>query len=274
MSEFIKKINFKKVIIIYVITLFISILFSGLFLGYLYKDKIKFVIDYEKFRESVKKNNIDEVINKLEIFKNNSDIIDVIVVNKDSLVYSLNNKYNTMLELDYNNQIYSDTDGNVYDYVKKEELYKRMFINDDDNNSYNVSVVKDKKNRINIMFIYDIINVQNGEMYLKIIGSFLIFVVMIHYLVLVLMIYQDSSKHRLNVKLWTLLVIFTDFVGVIIYLIYKFNRITCNKCFASNNKSNLYCVNCGSKINRCCKECNNIILENEKYCGHCGKLIK
>ena len=66
---------------------------------------------------------------------------------------------------------------------------------------------------------------------------------------------------------------FTNIIGVIIYLIYKNNIITCYKCSTSNNKNNIYCTSCGNKINKCCIKCHTIINDKDKYCRSCGEKI-
>lgn len=70
-----------------------------------------------------------------------------------------------------------------------------------------------------------------------------------------------------------MLTLFVNIISVIIYSSYKNNRTTCNKCYTSNNKNNIYCTNCGNKINECCKKCNTTINKNDKYCKNCGEKI-
>lgn len=93
---------------------------------------------------------------------------------------------------------------------------------------------------------------------------------MLYWLGLALWVYKDSGSKKLNAPLWGLLVLFTNAVGLMVYLIYSQNNQSCYKCGASQSKTNIFCSHCGTKINSSYESCRNVVGKRDCYCGQCG----
>lgn len=283
MNKFIEKIKFKKIIIIYLVLLIISIIGITIFIGSKYYGKLYYLYNYHKIDEKYNQKNIKEYLYKLS--KKSNDIIDIVIVNDDKIIYSVNNKYkNDLVRIDNTINYYKDSNNNIYKLQNKEEFILSLFslnkydnyydeFNKDYNEDYEITYLKSNNENEKIIFINKINEVQNSHLYLKISISVLILFFMLYLIITSLMVFQNAYIIKSNAYFWGILTLFTNIIGVIIYLIYKNRRIICNKCNVINNKNNIYCINCGNKINECCKKCHSIINKKDKYCKNCGQKI-
>lgn len=291
MNKIIEKINFKKVVIIYIIIFILSLLGISSFLIYKFYNKIEFIYNYHVINELYeKKYDLNDIKNKLNNLVNKSqDVVDAVIISNNNITFSVNNIYkNNLTKIDNSKKYFEDEDNNIYKLCKEEKLYKSLFIQENNNeieyddefnidktynNKYIISYIKNKNTNEKIILITQINKIQNAELYIKLSLSLAILLVMIYWIITVFIIYQNAYKSKLNYNIWSIITLFTNVLGVIIYIIYKYNRITCNKCNTSNTSDSLYCRNCGAKINKSCKKCHNIILPNDKYCKSCGEKI-
>lgn len=286
MNKFIENIKFKKIIIIYFILLIISIIGISIFLGNKYYNKLNYLYNYHKineiFDEKYNQKDLENILTKLS--KKSNDIVDIVIIRNDKIIYSATNKYkNDLTKIDNTNNFYKDNDNNIYKLENKKEFILSLFSLDkeDDyynefnveNSDYTITYLKNHNTDDKIIIVNKINEVQNDILYLKIPLSVLVLFFMLYWIITSVMVYQNARKVKLNAYFWGILTLFTNIIGVIIYLIYKNNRTICNKCYTSNNKNNIHCTNCGNKINEYCKKCHTIINKSDKYCKSCGEKI-
>lgn len=286
MNKIIDNLNFKKIIIVYIVLLIIFILSLSIFMGNRYYEKLSYLYSYHKISEL-----IDEEYNKKDIEKTSSrlskksnDIVDIVITNNNEITYSTTNKYKNNLEkVDNYNNFYKDSDNNIYKLEDKKEFILSLFSLDKEkdyydefnvnNVDYTITYLKNTNTNDKIIFINKINDEKNGELYLKISLAILVLFFMLYWIIISLMVYQNARITRLNSYFWGIVTLFTNIVGVFIYLIYINNRVVCKKCHTSNYRDNIYCINCGNKINDCCKKCHTKILKKDKYCKSCGEKI-
>lgn len=291
MNKIIEKINFKKVVIIYFIVLIIFAITLTIFLGNKYYNKLEFIYNYEVLKESFKKNyNINDIKKELQNINDKSDdIVDTAITNNGNILYSTSNIYtNNLTKLEGSKKYYEDDNNNLYTLYKKDKLFINLFLpeekdeyeyneeftfNKEYNNKYIITYIRNEHSSDTIVLLSQISPVKNSDIYLKGTLSIIILFLSLYWIIVALMIYQNSLNRGLNPYIWTGLTLITNVIGVMIYLIYKYNRVTCNKCKTSNNKNNLYCTSCGNKINKSCKKCHSIISKKDKYCKSCGEKI-
>jgi uncharacterized membrane protein len=91
-----------------------------------------------------------------------------------------------------------------------------------------------------------------AEKLLEIIGELLGLIMAFYWIGLALWVYKDAGRKKLNASLWGLLILITNLVGLIVYLIYKQSNLTCFKCGALQSKFSSFCSNCGTGINESC----------------------
>lgn len=287
MNKIIENLKFKKIIIIYLILLVVSIISITLFLGNKYFNKIEYLYNYHKvnemFEEDYDLKDIEDSLSKLS--KSSNDIVDIVIINNKDIIFSTNNVYkNDLVRIDNTNNYYQDNNDNVYKLANKKEFILSLFSLDEyeddyydefniNNKDYVMTYSKNNHTNDKIIIINKINEVPSGTLYLKISLAIMVLFFMLYWIITSLMIYQNALKIKLNPYLWGIITLFTNIIGVIIYLIYKNNRITCNKCSTSNNKNNIYCTSCGNKINKCCTKCHTIINDKDKYCRSCGEKI-
>lgn len=301
MNNIIKKMNFKKIAIIYIILGIIVVIGLGVWIGNVFKDKISFVYNYHSISEQFEKSSYSEHLQeKLKTTADNSnDIIDILVLdNNNQIRYSAKNsiygneKEFILVQENYKNKYYSNpsNDNIIFKLATSKELaintiltnldeeieddyYDTVFYERELNNKdiYLLSYTINKTSGDKIYVISEIKPIQNGSMYLKIALSTIVFLFMIYWVLIALYVYQNALKSKLNPYLWGGITLLTNIAGVIIYLIYKQNNQTCTTCNAVQSKSNVYCVYCGKKLKETCKDCGAMIDTNASYCGKCGK---
>ena len=301
-DRFIDKLNFKKITVAYVICAFIVGIFSISFLGYKFKEKIIFAINYNKISEKFEDEKIgtDSITADIIDFANKStDIADILIINKDNRVLfsAKNSQFNQSefnLELSKKDERTSyltlANDSNInFKLVKSEELILRaaflgnekeiehdhnneIFFRNNFNNEklYLLSYSANKSTGDKIYFISDIHPIQNAEMYIKIVCAAAMLFFMMYWVLLSIFIYQNAKKSKLSPALWGIITLFTNLAGVFVYLIYKQNNQSCFKCGAVQSKNNIYCIHCGTKISNTCNKCGHVVNKGDKFCNNCG----
>lgn len=301
-----KKFNFRKILLSYIAFFVIALIITGSLLAYAYRNKIFYVYNYIKVSDKIEDSKIGVNAVKPDIIhlaNEASDIVDIIVLDKhNKITFSAKNSelnHNDIFQLDWlgkddNRYLTNPEYPNIaFKLIRNESLMmSTVLLNRDsqiqknyknytffaDNYSakkiYLLSYTIDKGTGDKIYFISDIHPVTNGPLYTKIVLAVFILFLMIYIVMVALWVYQDARKSKINYFLWGFIVLFTNFAGLFVYLIFKQNNQVCLKCGALQNKGNIHCIHCGTKINITCTDCNAITSVDAKYCHHCGKTLK
>lgn len=304
----IKKLNFKKIVVFYIAFFIIALLFAGAFLGYAYKDKLLFAKNYNRVSEKTEDGKIGVNAVKSDIIalaEQSADIVDILILdNQNKISFSAkNSEFNNYAEFTLKGKDGNDEDNKYLTYLQnpdvtfklmeEEELMLSTVFVDNENqiqNSYtdntffedNISSKKiylltytvDKATGDKIYFISDVHPVPNGPLFIEIISAILILFLMLYWVLVAFWVFQDARKSKINSLLWGVIALCTNIAGLFIYLIYKQNNQICVKCGALQNKGNIHCIHCGTKINKTCKNCNAITSEGDSFCNHCGTKLE
>lgn len=301
-DTFMGKFNFKKAVIIYLI---VSILVGAIsvgFLAYTFWDKLTFVYEYHKISEKADNNKSEFENLKAELTNlanNTSDMVDVLILNsQNEILFSAKSSElskNGVLELAASNGGHSlyltdQQSPDIYFRLIKddkltlsmsmlgienevEQEYKDRYFYESNFNAkkvYLLSYIADKSSGDKVYFISDVQPVASGKVYIKAVAAIAMMFFMIYWVLLALWVYARALKSKLNPAIWGIIALFTNLAGLFIFLIYRQGHQTCYKCGALQNKSNLFCTFCGTKLSSVCKECNMIVNEKNSYCGNCG----
>ena len=302
MNNFIKKIQFKKVVCVYIIIAILVGISLILFIGNVFHDKIAFIYNYHMIGEKLQssKNNLENIKEEIKILSDNSeDVVDVLILDKENrIIYSsknskfaLQNEFTltkadnmssdyfvipnddtAIFRLTTNKELIINTVLSNFDTEIQNESEDQIFYESNFNTKqvYLLSYVANQDTGEKIYFINEIKPVQNGKTYIKVTLAIMMFFFMLYWVLLAIYIYQNALKSKLNPYLWGGITLITNIAGVIIYIIYKQNQKTCFKCGASQDKNNIYCIYCGTKLNETCNVCGTVINTNDKYCAKCG----
>ena len=306
MNNFIEKIPFKKVVLIYIIVAILVGISVILFIGNAFQDKLAFIYDYHKIYETLENNHNDLESVKEEI-KNMSDnseeVVDVLILDKENkIIYSSKNSEfanqeeftlnkadnmsdtyfiapnndTAIFRLTTNKELIINTVLSNFDTEIQKESEDQIFYEPNFNSKqvYLLSYIGNHDTGEKIYFINEIHPVENGKMYIKVTLAIMMFFFMVYWVLLALYIYQNALKSKLNPYLWGGITLITNIAGVIIYIIYKQNQKTCFKCGALQDKSHIYCTYCGAKLNETCHTCGSVLNRNDKYCAKCGEKQK
>lgn len=304
-DNLILRFNFKKITKLYIVFAIIGLIFSGVFLGFAFKDKLLFAYNYGKVSEKIEEGKLGVNAVKADITtlaSQSADIVDILILDKNNKIsFSAKNSEFTgggefILERDKNEEnrflTYSQNPNVTFKLMKSNELMlsamllgnekdiqnshedNTFFQNDFDSKKiYLLSYTADKGTGDKIYFISDVHPVPKGSLYIEIVGAIATLFFMLYWVLLALWVYQNARKAKINAVLWGIITLFTNLAGLFIYLIYKQNNQICFKCGAVQNKSNIYCTYCGIKISKTCKNCSAIIIEGDNFCNQCGKEI-
>lgn len=303
LNEYIIKLNFKRLVKIYII---LFIIFSIMSLGalvFVSRDKINMALKYSKLAESYEKRGTADNLNSraTDFAKSSKDIINVLIVDKVGNIifktsnnmigeksnisfakYEGNSKYlkdninkNTIykvaeedsliLNIDYinnHNKISEETDSEVY--------YEKDIA---DKNVYVLNYMVNRENGNRLFIIRNVQQIPYAEALIEIIGGIAGLSFILYWIGLAIWIYRDASEKKNNAALWGILVLITNLAGAFIYYIFKQNSKVCNKCGLMQSKDNIFCTQCGNKINDNCSECGHIVGKGERYCSKCGNKI-
>lgn len=298
-NAFIEKRNFKKIFIIYIITAIICGMACAGAVGYTFKDKINFALQYKKASERIQKESDRTKIKQsiAALAASSNDIYDILLLdNKNNVMYSAKNSdfiSDGTFELErigdskflQNNKNYNT----IFRFIKKDEFmlsaifadnYKEIYDEYDEDNFY-LSDFQSKE-----LYMISLLGKNNGDtkayiisspkpvpygvLSLKIAASIIMLLFMVYWIIVALWVYQNARKSKLSAPIWGIITLFTNLAGVFIYLIYKHISSVCAFCGAVQSKGNKFCTFCGKKIGITCEECGHFLKSSDRYCPGCG----
>jgi RNA polymerase subunit RPABC4/transcription elongation factor Spt4 len=303
-EQFLDKVNFRKAFKIFAVISAALLILCILSAAYFTRDILKMTINFATISESFEHNILNEDIkyrlNKLSA--SSSDIINCVVVDKDNkIIYKLNSKLTNendkfiLVPYENNGRFLRDTINQdvVYKVERKENILLNMdyiqnhakIVADIDENFYyerdmgneniyllNYSINKESKDKIYI--VRTVTPIPNAEKVLEVFGFIWGLIFTVYWIGLALWVYRDANRKKSNPILWGFLTIFTNFVGLTVYTIFKQTNNTCYKCGTIQNKDNVFCTTCGVRINEVCKVCGTIIDKKHNFCSRCGHNLK
>lgn len=300
-NKFIEKRSFKKIFVIYIIFAILCGICTLGAVGYVYKDKISFALEYERANEALEKSSTEKAKSSLEkLSKTSDDIIDILLLdNSNNIIYSSKNTnlaWNSTFELKRDRDdklLTSDLNPDTaFQLVKKDKFmlssilgdFKSLYDEYDEENSYLnnfqnkklylLSTLGKKHGDIKAYIITDPSPMPHGALPLKLAASVFMLLFMIYWIIIALRVYQNALKCRLNAAVWGIITLFTNLAGVLVYTIFKHTNKTCGSCGAVQPVWNVFCTVCGNKIGLTCPDCSNSLKPNDNYCAKCGKKIK
>lgn len=300
----IKKINFKKAIILYLIFILTVGIAYGAFIGYQFREKLSTIYKANKIEDNFENGSKDTVEIKEDLTslaKNSSDIVDILLLDSSNrILFSAKNSnlasgetfilkndmrrgndYLYVESLPDNQFSLLEDRGSIANLALKNltDLKDRhgddYFYESDliDKTIYTISYVLNRQSGEKIYIISDINPVPYSELYFKIAAVIAMLFFMGYWLLVTFWVYQNAIKSKLNPLLWGMIVLCTNLAGLFVYLIYKSMNLSCFKCGALQNRDNLYCTSCGTKIGSTCPSCGTMISEKFSYCRNCGNKV-
>ncbi len=298
-ENILKKFNFKKIFIWYIITALIAGLICAGTVCYFFRERLNFAFRYSRIEEAESAEKLESAVSKTAAAS--ADVIDVIVTDENGKVLFSAKKSSfsngtlkfakTDREKDY---LVSETHPNaVFRYVKSEEFMLNSIINKDfgkirsdyDEESVFEENINAKTiymlNRINMRklgsSVYVITvptSVPGGETVLKLSAATAVLFFCVYWVLVALWMYKDALKCKLPPLYWGLIGLFTNVVGLVIYKIYKRGMSVCISCGAAQSSDCLYCSYCGTQLGMRCEKCGSKITPRNNYCSNCGNKIK
>lgn len=303
LEEFINCLNFKIAVRIYLIVSAVLLTLCIAAMVYLTRDKICAAIDYGKLSNTFERqglsNNVNSQLKKLN--SDSKDIVNIFILDENNkIVFKVNNNLignNTKVVLtsyELNRKYLQDNinknvlyrivrEENILlnkDYIQNDEKFKNdideEFYYEGDLGSrdiYLINYISSRTNKNKIFIIRTATPIPYVEKTLDITGTLFSLIFITYWIGLALWVYKDANAKKNNPALWGGLVLLTNLVGLIIYFMYKQNNIICYKCGVIQNRENIFCSYCGTKINEQCSHCGNILNKSENYCSKCGEKL-
>ncbi|MEN6461122.1 MAG: zinc ribbon domain-containing protein [Syntrophomonas sp.] len=297
----INKLNFKKAAIAYIIISVILLLLCLSIIAYVSRDKIYMIRDYQRVSDTFAQEGMTDRL-KIQLQKlalDSKDINNVVVLDKDNnIIFKAHSNLiggRTKLQL----IPYEAGEGYLEDRTNPDHLFKVVrqenlildYIPDDlhlgllvkDELSYEMDFSRkkvyllnyliDRNTQSKVLMIRTVSPIPYAEKLLEITGELLGLIMALYWIGLALWVYKDAGRKKLNASLWGLLILITNLAGFIVYLIYKQNNLICYKCGAWQSKFNVFCSNCGTRINESCHNCKATISTGDNYCSRCGSKV-
>lgn len=303
LDNFIEKLNFKKAVKIYITLSAVLIILCISATAYMSRDKIRMAFDYNRTSELFKKegftDNVKNMINKLA--SDSKDINNIIVLDKNNnVIFKVNDSFlNGKNNLEFTP--YKQREGYLQDNINNDIIYKLVMeeniildkdyikhdskIKDDIDEKlsyemdlyskriYLLNYMVNKREESKILIIRTVSPIPYAERLVETIGVLMGLIFLIYWIGLALWVYKDANRKHNYPSLWGLLVLITNLVGLIIYIMYKQSNKICNGCGTLQNRENIYCVKCGIKLSEQCSSCGNIINRNDNFCSRCGNNV-
>jgi hypothetical protein len=304
LDDFIGGLNFKKAVKIFIALSVIIIVFCISAIAYVSRDKIRMALDYNKTSELFRKEGFNDKVksqlNKLTY--DSKDINNIIVLDKDNnIIFKANDNFingkSTM-----NFAPYEQKEGYLQDNINKDIIYKpvreesiildenyirhdrvieedinsKLFFEKDFHSKrvFLLNYLVNSHEESKILIIRTVSPIPYAERLLEITGSILALIFLIYWIGHALWVYKDANRKHSNPSLWGILVLITNLVGLLIYIMYRQSNRVCSKCGVLQSKENIYCTKCGTRLNQQCDSCGEITSKNDNYCSRCGNKIK
>jgi len=114
--------------------------------------------------------------------------------------------------------------------------------------------------------------------------SFFSLVMLALWIAVIVWVYRDAERRNMNGILWALLVLIGNLIGLLIYLILRSDSslaqptgtksVTatkpCPSCGKQVDIQAVYCLQCGTKMEKTCPECHKPVEDTWKLCPYCG----
>lgn len=304
MTEFIMKLDFRRVFIEYIVLAITALAIFGGAAACLNRDKIVFALEY--ISAGVKLNmgasaaeEVDEMAN---ISFETDDVSEIVIVDdsnkvlfstKDNIavkggMFILNEtegKDGFLENSDMPNAVYKAVDKSDFilssllpiDLTDISENYRDEFFYEPDfldKELYLISYMGNGEGNSKIYIINTAAQISEGASSVKIAAAAAVFVFMIYWLITALWVYQNAAKSRLSAPLWGIAVLFTNVIGVIVYALYKRSNCVCPYCGAVQDKGGVFCVACGEKLQTTCENCGKAVGKSDLFCRSCGSRIE
>lgn len=307
LNDFTSKLNFKKIVVWYLVLGMIAGIAATSFLGYTYREKIAFAFGYHNIAEQMESNQTpttQELQTRISDFSSRyQSIVDIIILdNSNRITYSAkhselatkdtftltprNNREHGVLVLSENPKFgfkVVDEEGlvwgslfedraNEYDRENKSETFFEPEFHH--KAIYMLSYLVDEQTGERIYFIQDNTPVNHGTVALKIVAAVVALFFMIYWVLLALWVYEHARREKLNAPLWGIVTLFSNLAGLFIFLLYRQSGTICKSCGTLQSKGNSYCFNCGSQLSESCSHCGKMVGTHDKYCPSCGKAVE
>ncbi len=299
----IRKLNFKKIAIWYLICCMIAAAVSIGFVGYTFRDQIGLAISYKWIEEKLERGNAADTQKMKDSLSSlafkSREVIDLLILDKNNkIVFTAKNSElsscKTMTLVPHQISGYftlTEKPDIRFRLVSKEELilpgifHGHEKAEQERNDSlffepayqqksvYGLNYIANKQTGEKIYLIINSEVVPNGMLSIKIAGSAAAMFFMVYWVLIALWVYKNAGEAKLNAVLWGLITLLTNIAGLFAFLIYRQNGNSCPACGTLQNKKNSYCVFCGTKILDHCEHCGNAIHQRDRFCSGCGKRI-
>ncbi len=296
LEQALSKWNFKKIAVGYLILAFVAGLACAGMVGGIYRERLNFAWQYSRLDEAKDETALKTAVDKTAAAS--ADVVDVLIVDGDDQVtYSAKNSEfaSGALELvkagDEKKYLLSAEHSDaVFQYVKSEEFMLNSIINKDfgkirsdyDDDSafdsglaqktiYMLSRVKNSGSDSKVYVITVPTTVPGGMTAIKASAALAMLFFSIYWVLIALWIYRDAAKCRLSPLYWGLIGLFTNLIGLIVYMIYKRSMAICAVCGAAQSADHLYCSVCGTQLGIRCAGCGCKVGPKDHFCHHCGK---
>lgn len=92
----------------------------------------------------------------------------------------------------------------------------------------------------------------------------------VYWLSLAWWVFADVRRRGGNAFAWGVLVLLTNLVGVVVYLIVRQQQLHCDSCGKPVERSFNHCPHCGSGLKQVCGKCGQTLRRDWAYCADCG----
>jgi|GEM_PF-974600 len=295
------KVKFKTILKLYALISIAVVAITAIFIGCVFKNEISLAYRTERLLENFSRGKADISEEDLqERITKYPGITNIVVIGANNEIIIKANEYllpdGTLTFTQINNGVWQiegvtnamfDTLGSstigrwvqatlninsVNRWMNKSQSKDGFYVFD--NTKYYDCVIAVNPQGEKLLFVFDWQPLENGGLVMLLGVIVLVLVIMAGWLLIALWVYKDASQRRCAGIVWGLLALFTNILGLFIYLIYRNWHKTCHKCSALQDRNDIYCTFCGNKMEDTCSRCQGILREKDLYCPHCGLLVE
>ncbi len=182
----------------------------------------------------------------------------------------LNKTYNGMKLAEHINEYKNKTD--LYADIRKQETLSMGIADTDDKNMHYAYIGSKGWNVYSIQKDIPYYNCYPND-WLEITNSIGIIAFVLFWLVLPIWVFLDAKRRNYKPALWGILLLVTNIIGLIIYILTRPENPSCQGCGEFLDTGYVYCPYCGAENKEVCHSCKTVLEKNWLFCPHCGQKI-